>query len=267
MPDIEWIVLYMALGAIAGFIAGLLGFGGGGMLVPLLASIFTMQGMSTDNVVHLALGTSLACMIISSTASIRAHAFRGTVMWRAAGGMAPGIVIGAFLSAHAATNLNSTFIAVFFALFMALIALQMFVNWQPEPSKQPITLRGLLAAGVGIGSVSALTAVGGGFLTVAYLSYKSLDIKTAIGTSAAIGFPLAIAGTASYMISGWSITLSNPYTLGFIYMPAFLAVSIAGAIAAHYSARCSHRLPEAFLKKALAIISLLLSIKMLASIA
>lgn len=265
MPDIEWIVLYMALGAIAGFMAGLLGLGGGGILVPLLASIFTMQGMSADNVVHLALGTSLACMIISSTASIRAHAFRGAIMWRVASGMAPGIVIGAFLAAHAATNLNSIFIAVFFTLFMALITLQMLVNWQPKPSKQPVTLRRLLAAGVGIGSVSALTAVGGGFLAIAYLSYKNSDIKTAIGTSAAIGFPIAIAGTAGYMISGWSITLSNPYTLGFIYMPAFLVISIASAIAAHYGARCSHRLPEAFLKKTLAVISLLLSIKMLAS--
>lgn len=132
MPDIEWIVLYMALGAIAGFMAGLLGLGGGGILVPLLASIFTMQGMSADNVVHLALGTSLACMIISSTASIRAHAFRGAIMWRVASGMAPGIVIGAFLAAHAATNLNSIFIAVFFTLFMGVTLLAKLLGIAPE---------------------------------------------------------------------------------------------------------------------------------------
>ena len=149
---------------------------------------------------------------------------------------------------------------------MALVALQIFVNWQPEPSKKPVTLRGLLAARVGIGSVSALTAAGGGFLTVAYLSYKNSDIKTAIGTSAAIGFPIAIAGTAGYVISGWTITSSDPYTLGFVYIPAFLAISIASAVSAHYGARWTHRLPEAFLKKALAIISLLLSIKMLVTL-
>lgn len=267
MPDIEWIVLYMALGAITGFMAGLLGLGGGGMLVPLLASIFTSQGMSADTAVHLALGTSLACMIISSTASIHAHASQGAIMWRAAGGMIPGITLGALLAAHTAAKLNPAHIALFFTLFMALVALQLFVNWQPEPSKQPVTLRGLLAAGVGIGSVSALTAAGGGFLTVAYLSYKNSDIKSAIGTSAAIGFPIATAGTAGYMIGGWTITSSDPYTLGFVYIPAFLAISIASAVSAHYGARWTHRLPEAFLKKALAIISLLLSIKMLASIA
>jgi uncharacterized membrane protein YfcA len=266
MPDIEWIVLYMALGAITGFMAGLLGLGGGGMLVPLLASIFTMQGMNADTAVHLALGTSLACMIISSTASIHAHASRRAIMWRAAGGMIPGIAAGALLAAHAAAKLNPAHIASFFALFMALVALQIFVNWQPEPSKQPVTLRGLLMAGVGIGSVSALTAAGGGFLTVAYLSYKNSDIKSAIGTSAAIGFPIAIAGTAGYMISGWTITSSDPYTLGFVYIPAFLAISIASAVSAHYGARWTHRLPEAFLRKALAIISLLLSIKMLVTL-
>lgn len=267
MPDIEWIVLYIVLGAFVGFMAGLLGLGGGGILVPLLASIFTLQDMSADNVVHLALGTSLACMIISSTASIRAHASRGAIMWRVVGGMAPGIIAGAFLAAHTATKLNPVYITIFFALFMALIALQIFFNWQPKPSKKSTTFRGLLMTGAGIGYVSALAASGGGFLTVTYLSYKNLDIKRAIGTSAAIGLPIAVTGTAGYMMSGWSITLSNPYTLGFIYMPAFLAISIASAIAAHYGAHCSHRLPEASLKKTFAVISLLLSIKMLALIA
>lgn len=107
--------------------------------------------------------------------------------------------------------------------------------------------------------------MGGGFLTVAYLGYKNVDIKKAIGTSAAIGFPIAITGTIGYMMSGWSKTLSDPYTLGYIYVPAFLAISIASSITAPYGARCSHSLPEAYLKKIFAVISLILSIKMLVS--
>jgi uncharacterized membrane protein YfcA len=265
MLSIEWLLLYIALGALVGFMAGLLGLGGGGILVPLLASIFKYQGIGTDNVVHLALGTSLTCMIISSAASIRAHASRGTVVWRVVGGMAPGIILGALLSTQLAAHINATYIALFFALFMALVAGQMFVNWQPTPSQTPTTLRGLAAAGVGIGSVSALAAVGGGFLTVAYLGYKNVGMKKAIGTSAAIGFPIAITGTIGYVISGWSKTLGNPYTLGYIYVPAFLAISIASALAAPYGVRCSHNLPETYLKKIFAVISLLLSVKMLAS--
>jgi uncharacterized membrane protein YfcA len=148
MPGMEWILLYMALGALAGFMAGLLGLGGGGILVPLLASIFTWQGMNVDDVVHLALGTALTCMVISASASTRAHAARGTVLWRVVGSMAPGIMLGAFLVAQMAANLNASWIALFFALFMALVAGQMFLNWQPRPSTQPITVPGLMMASV-----------------------------------------------------------------------------------------------------------------------
>lgn len=266
MPDIEWILLYMVLGALVGFMAGLLGLGGGGILVPLLVSIFTYQGISVDNVVHLALGTSLTCMIISSTASIRTHASRGAVEWQVVRGLAPGIILGAFLVTQVAAHVNSVYIALFFALFMAIVAGQLFVNWQPKPSQKPICFRGLMVAGVGIGSLSALAAVGGGFLTIAYLGYKNVDIKRAIGTSAAIGFPIAITGTVGYSISGWSKTLDNSNTLGYIDVPALLAISIASFITAPYGAGYSHRLPEAYLKKIFAIISLVVSIKMLVSL-
>jgi len=266
MVGLEWVALYIALGAFVGFMAGLLGVGGGGILVPLLAAIFTYQGMGAENVVHLALGTALTCMIISSTASIRAHASRGAIDWRIVGGMAPGIMLGAFLVTQLAANVNSAYVALFFALFMALVAGQMFLNWQPKPSQKPTTMRGLMAVGTGIGSVSALAAVGGGFLSVAYLGYKNVEMKRAVGTSAAIGFPIAIAGTIGYLISGWSKTAGNPYTLGFIYLPAFLAIALASSMTAPYGARCAHRLPDRHLKKIFAVVSLILSITMLVSI-
>ena len=266
MPNMEWIVLYIALGAFVGFMAGLLGVGGGGILVPLLAAIFTSQGISADNVVHLALGTSMTCMIISSTASIRAHAARSAVEWRFVRGMAPGIIMGAFLVTQIAAEVNPAAIAIFFALFMALVAGQMFLNWKPAPGHRPTTLRGLMAVGVGIGSISALAAVGGGFLTVAYLGFRNVDMKKAVGTSAAIGLPIAIAGTVGYLVSGWSKTADNPYTLGFIYVPAFVAIAIASAVAAPYGARFSHSLPEVLLKRIFAVVSLILSITMLATI-
>jgi uncharacterized protein len=265
MMNVEWIVLYIALGTFVGFMSGLLGVGGGGLLVPLLASIFIYQGMDTESVVHLALATSLACMIISSTSSMRTHASKGTVMWDIVRGMAPGIMVGAFMATQVASHVNSTYIAIFFALFMALVALQTFLKWQPKSSNKPRTMLGLILAGIGIGSVSALAAVGGGFLTVVYLGYKNVDIKRAIGTSAAIGFPIAIAGTIGYMINGWATTLDKPYTFGFIYVPAFIAISVSSAISAPYGALCSHNMPEAKLKKIFAIVCLALSIKMIVS--
>lgn len=229
----------------------------------VLTSIFTYQGISVDNAIHLALGTSLACMIISSTASIYAHASRSAVVWQMAGGMAPGIILGAFVSTQIAANVNSAYIAIFFTLFMAFVAGQMFSNWQPKPSSKPATLGGLIAAGTGIGSVSVLAAVGGGFLAVAYLGYKNVNIKSAIGTSAAIGLFIAIAGTVGYMISGFPVTSSNPYTIGFIDVPAFLIIAITSTIAASYGARCAHGLPITCLRKIFAVIALILSIRML----
>jgi uncharacterized membrane protein YfcA len=266
MPSIEWMLLYILLGVFVGFMAGLLGVGGGGILVPLLVSIFSYQNVSADHVVHLALGTTMACMIISSISSIRAHAAQGTVVWNVVYGMAPGIMVGVLLMTRIAVHVNSAYIAIFFALFMALVAGQMFLNWKPKASRKPARFHDLFFAGAGIGSVSALAAVGGGFLTITYLSYKNVDMKKAVGTSSAIGFPIAIAGTIGYMMSGWSQALEIPYTLGFIDVPAFLVISIASTIAAHYGARCSHRLPEAYLKKIFAVISLILSVKMFVSV-
>lgn len=266
MPGVEWILFYLVLGALVGYMAGLLGLGGGGILVPLLSSIFLYQGISVDKVVHVALGTSLACMLISSAASVHAHTSRGAVDWRTVRGMSPGIIVGTFLTSLFSANVSSAFIALFFALFMALIAVQMFINWQPNPSQTPISFGGLIVAGVAVGSVAALATVGGGFLTIAYLGYKNVDIKKAIGSSSAIGFPIAVTGTVGYMISGWHDSLSNPYVFGFINVPAFLAISIASAIVAPCGAARSHSLPVVYLKKIFAIISLVLSIKMLVSL-
>jgi uncharacterized membrane protein YfcA len=262
---VEWLLLYAALGALVGFMAGLLGVGGGGILVPLLASLFAYQETGGDHPVHLALGTALACMIISSAASARAHHARGAVEWRVVTGMALGIVVGAFAASRLAAKLDAVNISLFFAFFMAVVALQMFFGWQPPPSKTPIKQQALFGIGMGIGAVSALAAVGGGFLTLIYLSYKNIEIKKAIGSSAAIAFPIALSGAAGYMAGGWSATTDVPYTLGYIYLPAFIAISIASMLAAPIGVRISHRLPAIYLKRIFALIALLLSIKMVFS--
>lgn len=263
MAGLEWVVLYALLGAFAGFMAGLLGVGGGGIVVPLLSSLLAWQGIGGDKVLHLALGTALTCMIVTSGASLRAHAARGTVEWRVAATMAPGIMAGAFLVSRLAAHLDAAWISLFFALFMALVSARMFSDWQPQPRQSSATRAGMFGVGMGIGSVSALAAVGGGFLTIAYLVYNNIAMKRAIGTSAAIGLPIAIAGTAGYMVSGWSSTATTPYTLGFVYLPAFMAISVASAVAAPYGTRLAQRLPDQWLRRIFAVIALVLSVKML----
>src|SRR5690606_665506 len=160
--------------------------------VPLLSSLLAWQGIGGDKVLHLALGTALTCMIVTSGASLRAHAARGTVEWRVAATMAPGIMAGAFLVSRLAAHLDAAWISLFFARFMALGSARMFSDWQPQPRQSSATRAGMFGVGMGIGSVSALAAVGGGFLTIAYLVYNNIAMKRAIGTSAAIGLPIAI---------------------------------------------------------------------------
>ncbi len=267
MLSIEWMLVYALLGAFIGFMAGLLGVGGGGILVPLLTSIFIYQGIALDNVVHLALGTSLACIIISSAASLRAHASRGVVIWKVVHGMSPGVIVGAFATTRISVNVNSTYIAVFFALFMALVACQMLLNWQPKVSQRPLSFGGLFFMGIVIGSVSSLAAVGGGFLAVTYLGYKRIEMRQAVGTSAAIGLPIALASSVGYMICGWAKTSSELHTLGFVHVPAFLVISTLSVITVPYGARFSCSLPDARLKKIFALISLVLSARMLFAVA
>jgi uncharacterized membrane protein YfcA len=266
MLSIEWILLYGLLGVFVGFMAGLLGVGGGGILVPLLAMIFRYQGMEVNHVVHYALGTAFACMIFSSLASIRAHAASGNVVWKMFYGMAAGIMAGMLLTTRVAAHIHSSYIAVFFSAFMVLIAAQMFLNWKPKPKAEPAKFKTLLLVGAGIGSVSALAAVGGGFLTITYLNYKNIPMKKAIGTSAAIGLPIAVAGTVGYLLSGWFETAGKPYMLGFIYIPAFMVVSVTSIIAASYGARFAQKLPDAYLKKIFALLCVALSVKMLLSV-
>lgn len=263
--NIEWIFLFIALGALVGFLAGLLGAGGGGILVPILATIFAHLGTSINLSVHLAIGTALACMIVSSIASSRAHNSRGNIEWKIVISMAPGIICGALLISRFATHVHSTVISLCFSLMMALIAWQYFVDWQPKASSKSSSMAEMMCVGLCIGGISALVAAGSGFLTIIYLGYRSVDIKRAVGTSAAIGLPIAVAGTIGYALGGWSETANYPYTLGFIYVPAFFAISIASYIAAPIGARLALRFSAGNLKKVFAVFALGMSIKMFIS--
>lgn len=267
MPlDIAWILSFLLLGSFVGFMAGLLGVGGGGIMVPALTALFMHQGVPAENVIHVALGTSMASIILTSISSLRAHNATGAVLWQVVKIMSPGIILGTFLATFIAVNASSFYLAIFFSLFMAFVSLQMFFNKKPTASRELAGGGGLLLGGAGIGAVSALVSTGGGSLTVPFLVWQNVDIKKAIGTSAAIGLPISIAGTAGYVINGWSATSLSNYALGFVYLPAVVFISITSFIAAPFGAKLAHRLPVATLKKLFALLLIILSIKMLFSV-
>lgn len=263
---LEWIAIYLALGAVVGFVAGLLGVGGGGIMVPALTSIFIAQGVSKDQVVHLALGTSMACIVFTSIASLKAHQRNQAVLWPIVSRMAVGVLFGTFLATFVAAQLNSTYLAIFFSAFMGYVAFQAFFKNSNSSDAKPLTTTHMVASGTGIGAISALVSIGGGSLTVPYLTAKNIDIKKAIGTSAAVGLPISIAGTIGYLLNGWQVEYHREWVFGFVYLPAVLCIATVSFFTAPLGAKLAHSLPVATLKKLFAILLAALSIKMLMSV-
>ena len=260
---VQEIIIYLALGAFVGVVAGLFGVGGGGVMVPAFTSLFALQHFPTEHLVHIALATSMAAIIPTSIASLRAHHAHGAVLWSLVGKITPGILVGTFAATFLAAQLEALPLAIFFALFMAYVSLQMWLNIKPKPSRQLPGMLGTSLVGMGIGAVSALVAIGGGSLSVPFLMYCNVKIQNAIGTSAAIGLPIAISGTLGYLISGWNVNGLPAYTIGYIYLPAVALVAGVSFFTAPLGAKLAHSLPVATLKKGFAVVMFLLSLKML----
>jgi len=258
---------YIALGAAAGFFAGLMGVGGGTVLVPVLAMIFAAQGFPPQQVLHLALGTSLAVIVFTSLSSLRAHHRHGAVLWPVVWAIAPGILAGTLLGSLAASRLPTRPLALFFVLFVTLVALQMMADVRPKPGRELPGKLGVAAVGGGIGFISALVAIGGGAMSVPFLTWCNVKMHQAIGTASAIGFPIAVSGTVGYVLTGLAQSAVLPEgSLGYVYLPALFWVSAISMLFAPLGARTAHRLPVRTLKRLFAGILILLAVKMAVSL-
>ncbi len=244
----------MVTGIIAGFLAGLFGVGGGLIIVPALMYCFFLQGFDPSISIHLAIGTSLATIILTSLSSTQAHHAHGAVQWFVVKRMVLGIFIGALLGALLAKNLKADVLKSIFAVFEMFVAFKLLSNVKTKVHtvKLPGNM-GLTSAAILISAVSALVGIGGGTLSVPFLRWNGLSIQRAIATSAALGFPIAIAGALSFMWTGAGNLLLPEYSIGFIYLPAFIAVSLASILLAPLGARCAHVLPAEVLQRVFAV--------------
>jgi uncharacterized protein len=257
------LMVYLGVGAIAGVLAGLFGIGGGLVIVPMLVICFTWQGISQEHMMHLALGTSMASIIFTSVSSFRAHHKRGAVQWSVVQRIVPGILVGTFLGTCVAARLSTNFLKIFFVLFLYYVALQMLLDKKPKPSRELPGNLGMFGVGNTIGVVSSLVGIGGGTLSVPFMMWCNLGIHQAIGTSAAIGFPIAIAGTVGYIINGLRVTGLPEYSFGYAYLPAFVGIVCASVLTAPMGVRLAHGLPVARLKRLFAVLLLLVGTRML----
>ena len=258
----EWLI-YLALGAFAGTLAGLLGVGGGLVIVPVLASVFAAQGIDAGVIMHLAIGTSLATIVFTAISSVRAHHRRGAVQWRLMRQLVPGIVVGAWLGAMAADLLPTTALRSIFGVFELLIAAQIGFALLPEGHRELPRRLGMGVAGAVIGGVSAIIGIGGGSLTVPFLAWCSVDVRQAVATSAATGLPIAVAGALGFVAAGWDAVHLPAGSFGFIYLPALAGIVLTSVLCAPLGARFAHTLPTATLKRIFALFLLVLGVHML----
>lgn len=263
---LNYLPVFLAVGAGAGFLAGLLGVGGGLVIVPALVFAFEHAAVAPQHVLHLALGTSLASILFTSLSSIRSHHARGAVDWAIVRAIAPGILLGTFAGALFAGQISTLGLKWFFVVFASLVGVQMYSGAKPAAARDLPGAAGMFAGGGLIGAVSSLVGIGGGSLSVPFMTWCNVAIHRAVGTSAAIGFPIALAGALGYIASGLSVNGLPSGALGFVYLPALAGIVVTSVLTAGSGARLAHRLPVARLKKLFALLLLLMALKMLWSL-
>lgn len=259
----EWWIVYLLMGLFVGYFAGLLGIGGGLILVTLMVYLFTLQGFPEDRILHMALGTSITSIVFTSISSLRAHHKHGVVRWDIVRMAIPGLTIGTLLGTLVADQLQSKYLAIFFVIFVYYSAVQMVVDAKPKPTRKLPGTLGLNFASVLIGVLSALVGVGGGVMTIPLMSMCNVPMRNAIGTSAALGLPIAIAGTVGFILTGLGKDHLPPFSIGYVYLPALIGVVIGTLVTVPWGAKMAHTMPVSRLKRIFAVILFILATRML----
>lgn len=259
----EWYAAYLVLGAFVGFFAGLFGIGGGLVMVPVLNWLFEAQQLGGTQNLHLALGTSMSAILYTAASSARTHHSHGAVNIHIVRSMTPGLLFGTLLGALFASHIAPLYLTIFFALFVYFSATQMLLGLKPKATRQLPGRLGMTLAGTGIGGISSLASVGGGVLSVPFMLMHNIPLKQAIGTSAALGFPIALGGTVGYIATGLMLHTLPVGTLGFVYLPALLMLAAGSMLTTPLGAKATHRLPLELLRRGFALLLFVLATKML----
>jgi len=263
---ITTILTYCAVGAIAGILAGLLGIGGGLVIVPMLVYVFALNNIPQELTMHLALATSMASIMFTSVSSFMAHHKRGAVRWDVVKKIVVGILTGTFLGSCFASAMSTNFLKIFFIIFLYFVSVQLFLNKKPKGGRDLPGKTGMFGVGNGIGVISSLVGIGGGTLSVPFMLWCNIKVHHAIGTSAAIGLPIAIAGTVGYIINGWNLSTLPQYSIGYVYLPALFGIAAVSVLTAPIGVKLAHSLPVDRLKRIFSLLLFAVGTKMLLGI-
>lgn len=260
---IEIFLASLLLGSLAGLSAGLFGIGGGVLVVPFLSWLFTAHQFDTGQIMLMAVATALASALFTSAASVRTHFRLGNIIWPRVLRLAPTLFIGAAGGAALAEYISAGVLRKLFIAYLFYTSVHMALPKKAvsKPGKLPGGFD--YPMGLVIGSLSAILGIGGGSMNVPYLTHAGLPMKNAVATSSACALPIAFSAAASYIFLGWQNLSLPPDSIGYVYLPAFLGITVTGVFTAPVGARLAHRLPAQQLKRYFAMILLLIALKML----
>jgi uncharacterized membrane protein YfcA len=260
----DWWAVYLAIGVVVGFFGGMLGIGGGAIMVPMLVMAFDAQGFAREHWLHLAVGTGMSTILFTSLSSVRAHAKRGTVRWDIARAVTPGILAGGLAGVALAGTFSTFALAASFTVIVYIAGVNILVDRAPPASRTLPGAAGLFTAGFVISGLSALVAIGGAFMTVPFLVWCNVKIREAIGTASFAGFPIAVVGTAGYVFIGRDVAGLPDWTVGYVYLPALLGISVSSVLMAPVGAWASHHLPTRVLRRIFGLLLIGFATKMFA---
>lgn len=242
----------LAVGAFVGFLAGLLGIGGGMSLVPMLTILFTAWHFPSAHIVHMAVATATATMVFTAMSSARAHQRKGAVLWQVVVAMGPGVVLGSLIGPQVASALPTRPFAAMFGAFTWFAAWRILMGQAPRAERELPGKAGLFGVGAGIGAIASMVGAGGAFLAVPFLGRHNVKIHNAVGTSAALGLPIAAAATVGFIFAGLRQANLPAGSIGYVYVPAMAVIVIASMLAAPVGASAAHRWPAVKLRRAFA---------------
>ncbi len=260
MSDI--MLVSSVLGIVSGLLAGLFGIGGGLVIVPVLAVLFKAHGFSADLIMIMAVATSLAVISFTAVSSVWAHHRLGSVIWPKVLRLVPGIIVGSAVGAMVAKQISAEGLRIFLVVFLLYVGIQMALEITPKAGlvKQSRLLDFFVA--IIIGLLSAIVGIGGGTLTVPYLVRGQMIMRNAVAISSACGLPIAVAGTTSYILLGLNVGNLPEGSIGYIYLPAFLATGLTSILTAPLGAKLAHRLPAKKLKRYFSLLLFVMAAKL-----
>lgn len=259
---IEVFLSCLALGTVVGFLAGLFGIGGGLIIVPSLVYLLPLTGIPPEHLMSAALGTSFSTIVITAFSSAQRHHKLGNVDWNVSKVFIPSIMISVFLCGLIISGLDAKLMLKLFAVMVVYLALRMIFSLQKEQKIKPLTTQTTVIAGGIIGALSSVAGISGGAFIVPFLNGRGLEMKRAIGTSSFCGAFLGLSGTFSFIASGWNVEGLPDYSLGYVYLPALLGITLTSYFTSKLGANAANVLPVATLKKAFAVMLVVIAINM-----